>query len=266
MYINLIIRLGRLIVAVEYHEQVLATIIKALLDEGHRDTANLLSGCQITEIYRENIQFGDPYDIDSQYRADSYEVKIGGSSLFCKKYADQNDETKPLVNHFLALALGAPQKHIFVTQHLLLLEFDLDWRVKLLAEADTQQVHNQNSYNKDSLIYSGMRFSSPAEISVAKALDNLGVMYLPNCLARVGSKGNRVNRFPDFLICYQGKWGILEIDGATYHSGTATEDHQRSRLIERHGGIAYFTRYDAKRCQQEPDKVIKEFLEIVSKK
>lgn len=170
------------------------------------------------------------------------------------------------MQHFIGLAIPNSCNDLVIISHLALLDVDADWRVKLLAEADTQQVHNQNSYNKDSLIYSGMRFSSPAEISIAKALDNLGVMYLPNCLVRVGGKGNRVNRFPDFLICYQGKWGILEIDGATYHSGTATEDRQRSRLIERHGGIAYFTRYDAKRCQQEPDKVIKEFLEILSKK
>jgi very-short-patch-repair endonuclease len=75
-----------------------------------------------------------------------------------------------------------------------------------------------------------------------------------------------VSRFPDFLICFDGKWGILEVDGQKYHQGRATEDHERSRIMERHGGIAYLTRFDYQRCMNDPDGVVKDFIEVLRQK
>ena len=145
-------------------------------------------------------------------------------------------------------------------------DVDVDWRAKLFAEAETDQIHNQGAYEKKPILYKGMRFSSPPEVQIAKALDKVGAMYLANCLARVGSFQARENRFPDFLITWKGNWGILEVDGKTFHMGRASEDHDRFRLFEHHGGIKYSTRYDAMLCQDEPEKVVGEFLKILAGK
>jgi very-short-patch-repair endonuclease len=59
-----------------------------------------------------------------------------------------------------------------------------------------------------------------------------------------------------------GKFGILEVDGRPYHQ-TAADDHERDRLFKRYG-IRVIERFDATRCWNEPDKVVQEFLEILS--
>jgi len=67
----------------------------------------------------------------------------------------------------------------------------------------------------------------------------------------------------DFLVCYEGQSGILEINGDTYHLNSA-KDHNRGRLFKLHG-IKVFEPYEASRCIKEPDKVVQEFLELIKK-
>jgi very-short-patch-repair endonuclease len=112
----------------------------------------------------------------------------------------------------------------------------------------------------------GMRFSSEPEVRIARALERAGIMYLPNCLVRAGQPNAMSSSFPDFLICYGGKWGILEVDGQKSHMGRATEDHERTRRLEGHGGIAYFTRFDYQACMTDPDAVVRKFIEILKLK
>jgi hypothetical protein len=241
-------------------EIYLASAVHFLLQGGDEEAARLLISCE-SETWREH---------DQQY-GECWFVRLRGSRQFYDTFTDYKHPAHEAID--LAFRAVLPrvdsgyEGHCVVIQpHASLVEVDTDWRVKLLADAETGDTHNQNSYNSKPIVYAGMRFSSPPEVEIAKALDNLGVMYLPNCLTRVGSTGNRQNRFPDFLICYRGKWGLLEVDGQTYHSGRATEDHERSRLIEKHGGIAYFTRFDAQRCMKDPEGVVQEFLEILGSK
>jgi very-short-patch-repair endonuclease len=116
-------------------------------------------------------------------------------------------------------------------------------------------------------MYTGMKFNSPPEVEIAKALERKGIMYLANCLVRVGTSNNRSSIYPDFLIFHNNKIGWLEVDGQTYHTPrNATQDHARSRAVEIHGGIDYFTRYDANKCRNDPDGVVEEFLKILNKK
>ena len=106
-------------------------------------------------------------------------------------------------------------------------------------------------------------FRSPVEVTIAKALDRHRVLFLPNCMARLGFPDSRENKEADFLVCYEGKWGILEINGDTYHTNSA-KDHNRSRLFKMHG-IKVVELYEASRCIKEPTKVVQEFLELVKK-
>jgi very-short-patch-repair endonuclease len=91
------------------------------------------------------------------------------------------------------------------------------------------------------------------------------VLFLPNCLARLNGAPARLNKEADFLVCKDGKWGILEVDGEPFHPPSmAAEDHERQRLFRRHG-IRVFERFTSRRCYNEAHHVVAEFLEILDK-
>ena len=113
------------------------------------------------------------------------------------------------------------------------------------------------------MTWNNLGFRSASEIKIAQALDKAGVLFLPNCKARLGSGEDRLNREPDFLVCHNGKWGILEVDGEPFHSLTRTvQDHERDRLFKIHG-ITVAEHYDASKCFNNPDEVVNEFLRIL---
>jgi hypothetical protein len=143
-------------------------------------------------------------------------------------------------------------------------EIDADWRNELLEIARGRGVHNQAVELQHGRIWSGLRFRSESETRVARELDKAGVMFLPNCKARVSAPEGRKNREPDFLVCYDGKWGILEVDGEPFHPPTRTvQDHERDRLFRAHG-IKVVEHFDAGQCYSDPAAVVDRFLKILA--
>ena len=110
--------------------------------------------------------------------------------------------------------------------------------------------------------WNGFYFRSKAEIKIAEALDSASVLFYPNSKARLNKDEVRVNKESDFLVFQAGKFGILEVDGKPYHQ-TAANDHERDRLFKRYG-IRVIERFEATRCWTDPDKVVQDFLEILS--
>jgi hypothetical protein len=111
--------------------------------------------------------------------------------------------------------------------------------------------------------WNDLRFRSQPEIKIAEALDKAGVLFYPNCKARISTPLGREGKETDFLVFYQGKCGILEVDGEPWHPPSRTvHDHERDRLFKVHG-IRVVEHYDATRCSQQPDEVVREFLEIL---
>jgi hypothetical protein len=86
---------------------------------------------------------------------------------------------------------------------------DPNWRTELLEIAAGRGVHNQavDIPKREIVIWRNLRFRSQSEVRVAMALDAAGVLFLPNCLGRLGSQEHRLNREADFLVCHEGKWG-----------------------------------------------------------
>ncbi|GHO75592.1 hypothetical protein KSD_33630 [Ktedonobacter sp. SOSP1-85] len=154
---------------------------------------------------------------------------------------------------------------IYVSAKIAYPDLGIDWEAKLLEAIQERKSPNQckpiNNTPTHEWKGTGLHFRSPVEIQIAEELDKLGILFFPNCMARLGGPHQRINREPDFLVCYKGKWGIIDIDGATYHT-SAAKDHNRDRLFKIHG-IRVCERYEAKRCMEEPDKVVKEFLNIL---
>ena len=127
--------------------------------------------------------------------------------------------------------------------------------------ADLRQVSNQGI--EAPYRWNGFYFRSKTEIKVAGALDRAGVLFYPNCKARLSTSVGRDSKETDFLVFYQGKWGILEVDGEPWHPPSRTvHDHERDRLFKVHG-IRVVEHYDANRCWEQPDEVAREFLEIL---
>lgn len=105
-----------------------------------------------------------------------------------------------------------------------------------------------------------LSFSSVSEVKIAQALDRAGVLFFPNCIGRLNTDQGRRNRECDFLICNEGYWGILEVDGEPYHPPSrAAEDHKRDGFFLDHG--VWVHRFDANECFNYPDDVVRRFLQ-----
>jgi hypothetical protein len=127
-----------------------------------------------------------------------------------------------------------------------------------------QNVSNQAAGANHVIVWRNLSFRSESERRIAEALDKAGVLFFPNCKARLGPRKDRENFEPDFLVCHKGKWGILEVDGEPYHPATRTvEDHERDRFFRLHG-IPVVEHYDAAECFENADKVVQQFLFLVS--
>ena len=108
-----------------------------------------------------------------------------------------------------------------------------------------------------SLEWKGMIFRSKSEIKIAKTLDHRGIFFIPPTRVRLNAgKADRQSRELDFVICHEGKWGVLEVDGP-FHVREA--DAERDGLLKAHG-IASIQRFPSERCYQEPQAVVDEFL------
>lgn len=107
--------------------------------------------------------------------------------------------------------------------------------------------------------WQNLYFSSVSEAKIAQALDRSGVLFFPNCIGRLNINQGRRNLESDFLICDQGNWAILEVDGEPFHPASrAAEDHKRDGFFIDHG--VWVHRFDANECFNYPDKIVERFL------
>jgi hypothetical protein len=108
--------------------------------------------------------------------------------------------------------------------------------------------------------WKGLIFRSHSEVRIAKALDHAGLFFVGPGKVRFSAGRERQTRELDFLICdQQGRWGFLEVDGP-FHS--AEYDAQRDQWAREHG-VRLIARFEARRCYDEPQAVIREFLQML---
>jgi hypothetical protein len=110
--------------------------------------------------------------------------------------------------------------------------------------------------------WENLRFRSKTEIKIAEALDRTGVLFVANSLARLTTPKGRENKEADFLICYNGKWGVLEVDGPFHTAERRVEEQERERIFKKNG-IKVVERFDAQRCYNNPDEVVQEFFKMI---
>jgi hypothetical protein len=140
----------------------------------------------------------------------------------------------------------------------------LHWRTQGCSHEIGGFVHNQIADpTKVKTTWQNLRFRSHSEMRIARALDESGALFLPNCLGRLSGPVGRKNLECDFVVCYEGKWGILEVDGEQFHPASrAAQDHERDRLFKAHG-IRVVEHFDAHECFENAKGVVKKFVDIL---
>jgi hypothetical protein len=97
-----------------------------------------------------------------------------------------------------------------------LMDIDPEWRKEILEVARGRGMLNQAvlvTKASPVSVLNNLKFWSKTEVRVAEALDRAKVLFFPNCAARLTLGEDRGNREPDFLVCFEGKWGVLYVDG-----------------------------------------------------
>ncbi|MEA5577269.1 pentapeptide repeat-containing protein, partial [Anabaena sp. UHCC 0451] len=184
-------------------------------------------------------------------------------------YIDQGDdcyfnesktERRPINGNFAPGEFASLYKKIIETTDLIL--------SKTLENENTLNKPEKNinventSNNKGVYTWERLRFRSKPEIKIAEALDRAGVLFIPNSSARLNTTTGRGNKEPDFLICYNGKWGILEVDGPFHTAERRVEEQERERIFKKNG-IKVVERFDSQRCSKNPDEVVQEFFKMI---
>lgn len=237
-------------------DRFVASMARFLIEGDERDEARLLLACTVeSEARIEFQQFGPPLQ--------ELVLTFFGPRKVYDLLRDHSSNLYATVRH-AAEAMMPPgfDYPVIGARAAIVVPNSTDWRNELLAVLDGRDVDNQAIGFKATRTYEGLRFRSESEVRVAQALDRAGVMYVPNCRARIGSKDRRRNIEADFLVMVDGKWGVLEVDGEQWHAGLASRDHERDRPFHFHGA-AKVQRFDAGECFENPDGVVKKFLALL---
>ncbi len=248
-------------------DQLLASAASFLIEGQEEDAASVLLSCSLSVGESDDtcspIRF-----VDEEFGYDAecaLYVKLACPRAAYEILRDDNHLITRAVRHALEAVIPDGTYIGHLTVHAELIDIDSDWRTELLEIARGKGVHNQAVMAKSVRIWKNLRFRSQSEVRIAQTLDHMDVLFLPNCMARLGSAAGRRNREADFLICYEGEWGILEVDGEPFHPPTRTvEDHERDRLFRSHG-ILVVEHFDASECYKNPEKVVETFLKILKR-
>jgi hypothetical protein len=202
--------------------------------------------------------------------SESFEIIVEGGSVLSNTYfhrlTDEN-HLKHAMRHVVESLLppAATVVEFRATAEVAVcVEASLHWRTPACDYINNKQVHNQIADpSKVRTTWNNLRFRSHSEMRVAIALDEAGVLFLPNCMGRLNGPGGRSNLECDFLVCHEGKWGILEVDGEPFHPPSRTvHDHERDRFFKAHG-ILLIEHFDSKECFENAKGVVQKFLGLL---
>jgi hypothetical protein len=257
------------------NDQLLASAIQFLIDGGDEKAAAILLSCtlrydEIAQCDSFNswteriIALAAPrlsYDVLDVIEEDIYYIREDCKAEAVAQFGEKVNICASIRRAFQALT--HPDVKFSVKASIV--SITAQWRQELLALLRGDQVTNQGlplASQRPVLTWKGLRFRSGGEVRIAEALERAQVLFLPNCMARLGFS-NRENREADFLICHRGKWGILEVDHPfTHPPARKVDDDERARLFRAHG-IRLVEHFDAGDCLEDADGVVKRFLYLL---
>jgi hypothetical protein len=239
-------------------DALLASAARFLIDGGEEDAASVLLSCTLTI----DESADELFSLSGSEVYQQLDVRLTGPRAAYDILDNADHEVTVQVRRAIGALLPPDAFLRSLSAYCELTEIDPDWRTELLEIARGRGVHNQ-AVREAPKTWRNLRFRSASEVRIAQALDRADVLFLPNCLARLGVTDDRKNREADFLVCASGKWGILEVDGEPFHPPSRTvHDHTRDRLFKDHG-IRVVEHFDAGECFERPDEVVARFLRLL---
>jgi len=100
--------------------------------------------------------------------------------------------------------------------------------------------------------WEGMSFRHSSEVAIAKELDRRNVAFSASFPIRFGGKTREI----DFLVFFNGRVGVLELDGSS-HQGRFDADLKRRRELMRALGVAIFEHYSS---LESPDQIVNDLI------
>jgi hypothetical protein len=252
-------------------DDLLGRAVRFLIEGGEDKAAAILVQSRLNVIL-EHIWEGDEawqqLRVGVEYVVET--TRIGYEALMQKSVdADDRDWDAHEVGRSIRVALKAvTPPEVFVSG--IDTRFDQSpavagWRDDVAAFILGREAHNQAPGGGPTKVWENLRFRSESEKRVAQALDAEGAMFFPNCRARATDDETRRTVEPDFLVCWKGKWGILEVDGEPFHPPTRTlHDHARDRVSKAHG-VMVVEHFDASECFERPAEVVRKFLTLLER-
>ena len=148
-----------------------------------------------------------------------------------------------------------------------LLDVEENWQQKVKelivnAKDSNQAIVTEKVFardnNKNVLLYNEMKFGSQAEIRIAQEFERRQVLFFPLPLAVRRNTGQFYldHREPDFLICNDGVWGILEV---SHHLSERYEKDVEKDAWFKQSGILCIEHRTADRCRNQPSEVVTSF-------
>jgi hypothetical protein len=246
-------------------EQLIASAAQFLIDGGEEGAANVLLSCEMRVDNQGSMEVYTETNWHVGFRH-VFVVMLECPRLAFDMLSDLTHPVRQAIYRAIEAVVPSQPHEPYVVLSIReqVVTIDPDWRSELLEIARGRGVHNQVTSGSGVIrTWNNLRFRSASEIRIAEALDRAGVLFLPNSKARLGDVDERLNREPDFLVCCEGRWGILEVDGEPFHPPSRTvHDHTRDRLFKVHG-VRVVEHFDATECYNNPDDVVKRFLNIL---
>ena len=249
----------------ETDERLTASAAEFLIQGGEEDAASMLLSCLLEFEIRSTYKY--LADFDEYINTGYHDIWI---YLKCPRsvYDILTDSDNPLSQSIQRSIKAILPPNILLKDVVIsgeLVDIDPSWCTELLEIARGKRTHNQLADQAQAKVrtWKDLRFRSVSEVRIAMALDAAGVFFLPNCRGRLNTPLGRENREADFLVCNEGKWGILEVDGEPFHPPSRTvHDHERDRLFKSHG-ILVVEHFDASECFENAGAVVAKFLAIL---
>lgn len=131
-----------------------------------------------------------------------------------------------------------------------------NWRNDILKNLIGEGISNQASFKSTSypmFEYNGVKFRSKSEKSLAPIFEKSKILFFPLPLAISGTE----RKEPDFLVCQNGKWAILEVVNDHFHPSVEKEA-DRTNWFQNHHVL--IRSYSSKKCIESPQWVVNDFL------
>ena len=248
----------------ELNEKLHRTWVQLLVDNDFKEVAAIAVETNIEVIYDER---GYKYD---KYIAESIAFDIPTSVY---TYIKDNVQIKEIMQRAIKTVIKGHvdcDDSLSFIYRVKLINVEKGWQniVKNLI-ANVQNPHQADiskkvfsKKEKQLYVYNDMKFASQSEIRIAQELEARRILFFPLPLAVRADTGDfyQDHREPDFLVCKDGVWGILEV---SYHPDRYEKDSEKDSWFKK-SGILCVQHYSAERCYNHSSDVVNEFLEILA--